>query len=113
MKDKPSYYAILTSEVRYDKRLSSSEKLFYAEITALSNINGYCWASNKYFAELYDVKRSTISAWVKKLTDTEHIRVEFERDGKMIASRKIYITNPIVYDDTEVVNKSEREYYKG
>ena len=93
MNNKPNYYAVLTAEVRYDKSLSSSEKLFYAEITALANKNGYCYASNSFFAELYDVKKSTISAWVKKLTEKGHISVDYDRDGKVIKQRKIYITN--------------------
>lgn len=94
MSDKPNYFAILTADVRYDKRLSSSEKLFYAEITALSNKNGYCHATNSYFAELYDVKRSTISSWVKKLTLTNHINVQMFRQGNVIVQRRIYLTNP-------------------
>ena len=34
---KPSFYAVIPSTVRYDERLSSSEKLFYAEITAIND----------------------------------------------------------------------------
>ena len=52
--DNPSYYAILPANVRYDKNLKPMEKILYAEITALSNKNGYCSASNSYFAKLYE-----------------------------------------------------------
>ena len=74
--DKPSYYAIITAAVRYDSRLSASQKLMFAEITALSNKYGYCMASNSYFARLYDVDIATVSRWVAKLTASGHIYAE-------------------------------------
>ena len=45
--EQPSYYSILTANVRYDKELKANEKLLFSEITALSNRNGYCHATNK------------------------------------------------------------------
>jgi hypothetical protein len=94
MKDKPSYYAVITAEVRYNPKLSASEKLFYAEITALTQMNGKCYASNAYFAELYGVDRSTVSSWVRKLAQGGHIDVEYEYNGKEISKRFISILKP-------------------
>lgn len=37
MNETPSYYAILTANVRYSKLINANEKLLFAEITALSN----------------------------------------------------------------------------
>ena len=65
--EQPSYYSILTANVRYDKELKANEKLLFSEITALSNKSGYCHATNKYFAKLYSKNTSTISDWINHL----------------------------------------------
>lgn len=98
----PNYYAIITAEVRYDKDLSASEKLFYAEITALTNMNGSCSASNAYFAELYGVARSTISLWVKNLMAKGYIKVEYDQTAMANTVRIITLK-----DHAKVVSKSE------
>lgn len=92
----PSYYSILTADVRYDKTLKPNEKLLFSEITALSNKRGYCNASNNYFAQLYDVTTVTASNWVKHLKDRGYIDVEMIYDGKQIKERRIFVnSNPI------------------
>ena len=83
----PSYYSIVPADVRYDKKLSPNAKLLYGEITALCNKEGYCWASNAYFAELYDVANGTISEWVRQLKSCGYISYEIERNNL----RKIFL----------------------
>lgn len=85
---KPSYFSILTADVRYDKDLSASEKIFYSEITCLCGKDGYCTASSTYFANLYDCDSRTIRKWISKLVLKKYISVEYDSSGK---SRKIYI----------------------
>lgn len=91
-----NYYAILPANVRYAE-ISSTSKLLYAEITALSNEVGYCWASNSYFANLYDVTNSTISRKIKELEDNGFIKCkyEYEQGKKQIKNRLIFIAEPI------------------
>lgn len=66
-KNEPGYYAIIPSSVRYDKKLPANAKLLFGEITALCNKEGYCWATNEYFAELYGTSDKTIGRWLKAL----------------------------------------------
>ena len=53
--EKPAYWAVLPAGVRYDETLPASAKLLYAEISSLTNQEGYCYASNAYFMALVSV----------------------------------------------------------
>ena len=115
---KPNYYAILTSEVRYNQNLTPNAKLLYAEITALINMNGVCFASNSYFANLYGKTKTTISKWVSELVKEGFVEVKltYKEGSKEIDNRYITITkggkvkknvNPLVKklkDNTTIVN---------
>ena len=59
--NKINNYAIIPSNVRYDDKLNSSEKLLYGEISALTNKCGYCNAKNKYFEELYKLTITSVN----------------------------------------------------
>lgn len=92
-----SYYSILPATVRYNEQLKPNEKLLYSEITALANTKGYCYAKNRYFANLYDVTLHTVSQWISHLEKMGYIKIEMIRNGKKeIEERRIYI-NDIPY----------------
>ena len=88
-KQTPAYYAILSADVRYDKKITPNAKLLYAEITALTNQKGYCWSSNSYFAELYGVSNTSISKWISQLVENG------------------YLTSQLIYKDgtKEILNR--------
>lgn len=93
-----NYYAIIPANVRYDKNLKDKAKLLYGEITALCNEKGYCWASNRYFAELYSVSIKTISTLIKNLIDNGYIYSEiiYKEGSKEIDKRYLkLVNNPI------------------
>ena len=71
--DDVGYYAILPAKVRYDSDLTPNAKLLYAEVTALCRKEGYCWATNEYFAELYGVDPRTVQRWINDLVDKKHL----------------------------------------
>ena len=91
--DKPAYYAIIPATVRYDQRLTPNAKLLFGEITALCHQEGYCWAGNQYFADLYEVSKTSISTWIGNLKDAGHITVEmnYKEGSKHILNRYIRI----------------------
>ncbi len=98
--ENPNYYSILIAEVRYDKELTPNAKLLYSEITALSSKTGKCWASNNYFAELYDVSKITISRWINQLSKKGFISVKmiYIPNTKQVDKRVISIV-PINKND--------------
>jgi len=90
MNEKPSYYAIIPAEVRYDERLSANEKLMYGEITCLAHTTRECWASNKYFAELYGRRKETISVWVRNLISCGYVSSKLiYKDGSKEVEKRI------------------------
>jgi len=93
MKETPNYYSIIPANVRYDENLKDKAKLLYGEITSLSDKNGYCYASNKYFADLYKVSTRTITELISSLVKQEYIQIKYEykKNTKQIIQRKIYL----------------------
>lgn len=91
--EQPNYYAVIPANVRYDKTLTDKAKLLYGEITSLSNKDGYCWASNGYFADLYDVTPQAVSKWIKNLEDGGyiHTRLIYKKGSKEVEKRIIII----------------------
>lgn len=107
----PSYYSILTANVRYDKNLSDSEKILYSEITALSVKAGYCFATNSHLAKLYDISKVTVSRRINHLKELGYLKVVVIRDeNQQIKRREIYpITDPIIKTDNTPIIKTAGE----
>ena len=99
----PSYYAIIPAEVRYSD-IKPNAKLLYGEITCLTHHTGYCFATNKYFAKLYNVSKNTISLWIKDLKDAGFIEIEMIYKDKEIIERRIGITK---FDEGGVIKNME------
>ena len=96
--NKPNYYGIIPANVRYDKRLTPNAKLLYSEITALCNEKGFCWATNKYFSELYEVSTTSISKWISSLIEFGYLKssIKYKEGSKEILNRYLtLLTYPI------------------
>lgn len=104
MEPKKSYFAVIPASVRYCEGLNANAKLLYGEITALCNEQGYCWANNHYFAELYKVDKLTISRWISALKNEGFIRMEVVQEKGN--TRRLYVTEPYIQKGQEVLTKS-------
>ena len=106
-KEAPNFFAIIPAGVRYNKKLNSTEKLFFGEITALANKEGYCWASNGYFAELYGLSIKQVSNIINNLKELNFLKVFI--DVKAGNVRKIY---PIItFGEEKTEAKGLRELF--
>ena len=130
MNEKPNYYAIIPATVRYDNDLTPNAKLLYGEITALSNKEGYCYASNTYFAELYGVSNRTIIRMLNNLVNKGYLEKTniYKKDTKEVIQRRIYLVKNISLpsdknvtggidinvtdNNTSINNTSKKEIYK-
>lgn len=95
-KRKPGYYAVIPAQVRYDESLRPNAKLLYGELTALAGPDGYCWATNQYFADLYGLAVSTVSELIKSLADRGYIKIEMSSNNKG-TERHIYAGSFMVF----------------
>jgi len=102
--DKKSYYAIIPASVRYDSTICANAKLMYGEITALCNEKGYCWASNDYFGDLYNVHKNTISKWVNQLKKAKYVIIDIEQNY----NRKIWINEKLKGDQLKAEGGSTK-----
>lgn len=85
-------YAVIPASVRYDPELTASAKLLYGEISALAQARGYCFAQNRYFAELYRLSVKTISSLISALADRGHVRIEvIKTDKGEVKERRIWL----------------------
>ena len=94
---KPSYWAVLPAAIRYDAEIPAAAKLLFAEISALTESRGYCYASNEYFLRLYGMAERTLQRHLKALEAAGYIRILDGNGGQ--ARRKIYAgINPLAHN---------------
>lgn len=89
-RETPGYWAVIPATVRYDDRLKPMEKIMYAEIEALSQKSGVCYAQNSYFMKLYNVGESTVRGWVSNLKKYGYIFSENETKNGMVTGRRMW-----------------------
>lgn len=110
--NRPNYYAIIPADVRYDTNLNDKAKLLYGEISSLCNNEGFCWASNSYFANLYSVSVRTIIRLINELKNKGYINVklEYNTDLKTVKRRLIYLVTKLsVPHDIDVSTPSDTD----
>lgn len=109
--EEPNYYAVIPANVRYDRELPDKAKLLYGEITALSNKSGYCYASNKYFADLYGITPRQVIRLINKLIERHYLTSEIEYcpKTKNIKERKLYLVTKMSWgSDKNVTGGSDK-----
>lgn len=73
-------FVLIPAAVLDDRRIKAAEKIFFAEIMALSNNTGYCYATNTYFRTLYGVSVTTLQGWLANLKTYGYIKIDVIRN---------------------------------
>lgn len=92
----PSYYAIIPAAVRYDRRIPANGKLLFGEVSALIGEEGFCFATNQYFARVYGLSPDSVSRLLGKLEKTGYIRRQLEKGPTgQVLRRKIFLSEDL------------------
>lgn len=104
-------YAICFNEWIFDNKIRNELSLLLL-ISSLTAEKGYCFASNKYFAELFKMSEVSISRKIKKLEKLGHIKIDYEKRGCEIKARFIRLTKMLTDDYQKcksTINKNVKE----
>jgi len=84
-------YSICLNKWVFDKNIRNELGLLLI-ISSLSANKGYCFATNKYFSEIFGVTTETISRQITKLINGGYLRREIihKTDSKEVEQRKLY-----------------------
>lgn len=110
-KNKPSYYSIMTADVRYSNDLSCFDKILYSDITALCNKNGYCTATNGYFSDVFNKSNKTISRSISNLVSNGFVESVITREESEFSLRKLYIKDTVQVDRDENVQPLDEDVH--
>jgi hypothetical protein len=104
-------YSICFNEWALDKEIKNELGLLLI-ISSLCAEKGFCFASNKYFAELFDQPEETISRKLRILETKNYIRIEYKKRGCEVISREIRLTKMLTDDKQKcepTINKNVKE----
>lgn len=84
MDPQKNYYVTIPAVIVYSKELNCRQKILIGMISNMSNIKGYCWATNAHFAEALDCDERTIRndlAVLEKIIGLNRI-MQLDQEGK-------------------------------
>lgn len=107
--------SFITISILGDNRLTFLERLLLIHIISLSKKNGYCWATNKYFSNIYNVTTVTISKSISKLATFNYIKINFDNKNTNNTKRIIKLSDDLknkLNSIKENLNISYKEKFK-
>ena len=86
---------ILPTSILGDNNITPLERLLLISILSLCKQKGYCWATNEYFAELFNVRKQTISKSISSLSKNNYVKLKFDNGEKNNSKRIIKISEAL------------------
>ena len=111
MKNIKDGYSLCLNEWALDKDINGELGLLLI-ISSLCATTNYCYASNKYLANLFDTTEITISRKLRKLSEKGYITIEYEKRGAEVTNRYIRLTKMLTDDYQNckpTINKNVKE----
>ena len=90
-------YSLCLNEWALDKDIKNELGLLLI-ISSLCAKKGYCYASNEYFAKLFELDASQISKKLSKLCKKGYIQIAYQRRGAEIIFREIRLSKLSIDD---------------
>lgn len=87
-----SWLSFIPYALRNDRNVSDGAKVLYTFISSLCDKEGYCWAANKYLAEIVGISERELRRRIGELSKSRYIDIEFIKGEKgEILKRKIFL----------------------
>lgn len=87
-----AFDVVLPAHLLVNPNVEPSAKIFYGLVRNLTKLEGYCFASNKYLAEMMEVDERTIKRWLQSLEEEGYLEKVIE-DKSFNPKRHIFISD--------------------
>lgn len=89
---KPFIKLVFPTSILGDYNLTPLERLLLIYILSLCKKYEYCWATNEFFSNNFNVSKQTISKSISSLSNYGYIALEYDKKEKNNSKRKIIIS---------------------
>lgn len=111
----PFIKLVFPTSILGDYNLTPLERLLLIYILSLCKKYGYCWATNEFFSDSFNVSKQTISKSISSLSNHGYIVLKYDKKEKNNSKRKIIISEVFkkrITDIQENLNTSNQENFK-
>ena len=92
MKENHNWAAVIPCRYLMSKDINSTQKLLIGLVSSLSNLKGYCFASNDYLAECLNISKITVSQLVSDLEKKGYFgRIIYRNHKKQVEQRVLVL----------------------
>lgn len=115
MEEYIKYYSIVNKNYISSNELNSPDKLLLIHITALCYKEGFCYATNRFFADIYVYDRKTISRFINKLVDRKILDSRLEYNNMNLSKRYLSLHIPVWTNEKICIGQKNKAnvYEKG
>ncbi len=106
---------VIPTSLLGDSRLTFLERLLLMDIVSLCKKKGYCWATNEYFKNLFNVSKQTISKSISSLSKYGYIILKYDKKEKNNSKRVIRLSEVLKNQISSIknnLNTSIQENFK-